>query len=173
MVAASGRQVWEVSSLKLHKSAGSVCGVGGYAFWICSQVCKYMNKQSDVAPLARVSEKLIFASQPGAALSQLWGWLLIASMAAVRLFLESSGPRPWLWQNQHFRAAVARNKFNSSSTVGEQNNAQMYLQATFHHFSNASCRIQRYKEYQPSINQSWKLQKKKNILMAFLRLKYR
>lgn len=47
---------------------------------------------SDVAPFTRVSETLIFASQPGAALSQLWGWLLIASRAAARLFLENSGP---------------------------------------------------------------------------------
>lgn len=47
---------------------------------------------SDVAPFTRASETLIFASQPGAALSQLWAWLLIASRAAARLFLESSGP---------------------------------------------------------------------------------
>lgn len=47
---------------------------------------------SDVAPVTRASEALIFASQPGAALSQLWGWVLIASRAAARLFLENCGP---------------------------------------------------------------------------------
>lgn len=51
--------------------------------------CDAIAAQPDGAPFTRMSESLIFASQPGAALSHAWD--LNASKAASRLFLESSG----------------------------------------------------------------------------------